>query len=108
MEKKPTLEELRIAREKLDEQIAAIEVEKKQEVITQVRALVSQAGLTVEDVFGHHGKKTKRHGAPALVKYRHPDGRTWTGVGRKPAWINEALARGESLETFAVSKKKPT
>lgn len=103
MEKTLKLEELRIAREKLDEQIAAIEAERKQEAIAQVQALVSQAGLTVEDVFGHGGKKVKRHNAPAPIKYRHPDGRTWTGVGRKPAWIKDA----SDLETFAVSRQKP-
>lgn len=102
MEKAPTLEELRIEREKLDKQIAAIEVEEKRKVLAQVRELVSKAGLTVEDVFGHGGKKAKRQGPAAPAKYRHPDGRTWTGIGRKPTWISEALASGKTLESFAV------
>lgn len=106
MEKAPTLEELRIEREKLDKQIAAIEVEEKRKILAQVHELVNKAGLTVEDVFGHGGNKNKAiriaKAVPAPAKYRHPDGRTWTGIGRKPAWITEALASGKPLESFAI------
>lgn len=102
MEKAPTLEELRIEREKLDKQIAAIEVEEKKKILAQVRELVSRAGLTAEDIFGHARKGKTASASPA--KYRHPDnpGLTWTGTGRKPKWLTEALASGKTLEAFAI------
>lgn len=97
-----TLEELRIERESLDKKIAAIEIEEKRKVIAQVREQVRNSGLTVDDVFGHV-KKGKRV-AVSPAKYRHPDnpGLTWTGVGRKPKWLTEALAGGKTLDAFAV------
>jgi DNA-binding protein H-NS len=36
------------------------------------------------------------------IKYRGPAGQAWSGVGRKPLWVAEALAAGRSLEDFAV------
>ncbi|WP_199258266.1 H-NS histone family protein [Paracoccus binzhouensis] len=41
--------------------------------------------------------------APA-AKYRHPENPalTWSGRGRKPGWIADALAAGKPLEDFAI------
>lgn len=102
MEKTQTLEELRIEREKLDKQIAAIETEEKRRILAQVRELVGKAGLSAEDIFGH-GKKGKRTSA-SPVKYQHPDdpSLTWSGVGRKPKWLTDAVASGKTLDAFAV------
>ncbi len=102
MEKALSLEELKREREKLNQQIEAIEVEEKRKVLAEVRALVKRAGLTAEDVFGQV-KKTKRSGG-GQIKYRHPDNAdlTWTGVGRKPKWLIDALASGKTLDSFAV------
>jgi DNA-binding protein H-NS len=44
-------------------------------------------------------KKAKRSGA---VKFRDEAGNTWTGVGRKPKWFEEALAAGKSPEELAA------
>jgi DNA-binding protein H-NS len=40
----------------------------------------------------------------AEPKYRHPENAelTWTGHGRKPGWIAEALEAGKSLDDFAI------
>ncbi|WP_407690599.1 H-NS histone family protein [Rhodophyticola porphyridii] len=47
------------------------------------------------------GNASRKVSAP---KYRHPDNPsiTWTGRGRRPTWINEALAAGKSLEDFEI------
>ena len=39
------------------------------------------------------------------AKYRNPDNPalTWSGRGKRPAWVNEALAAGKTLEDLAVS-----
>ena len=45
-----------------------------------------------------------RKRATSAPKYRHPENAeiTWSGRGRKPAWIAEALASGKSLDDFAI------
>ena len=41
--------------------------------------------------------------APAAPKYRGPNGETWGGGrGKRPHWVNEALAAGVDLETYRV------
>ncbi|MDO5532414.1 H-NS family nucleoid-associated regulatory protein [Sutterella sp.] len=39
-------------------------------------------------------------GTPADAKYVGPNGETWTGRGRRPAWLRELLAAGHGLEEF--------
>ena len=36
-------------------------------------------------------------------KYRLPDGKTWTGRGKQPVCIREALANGAKLEDFLIA-----
>jgi DNA-binding protein H-NS len=38
-----------------------------------------------------------------VVRYRDDLGNTWTGVGRKPRWFQEALAAGKKPEDMAAS-----
>jgi DNA-binding protein H-NS len=46
-------------------------------------------------------------GLPPAVKYVDPTDplRTWSGIGRKPAWVVEALNKGKTLEDLQT---KPT
>ena len=45
--------------------------------------------------------KGGRKGTKVAVKYR--DGvNTWTGRGKKPVWLRDAIAGGASLESFLV------
>ncbi len=62
------------------------------------------AGLTLEEVLG--SKRSKRGPrSPAKPKYQNPTNtsQTWTGVGRKPKWIIEAVDAGKSLESLLIS-----
>jgi DNA-binding protein H-NS len=42
------------------------------------------------------------------VKYQNPNDEleTWTGKGRKPNWLTEAIAKGKKLEDFEVKREK--
>lgn len=41
-------------------------------------------------------------GTPVPVKFRGPDDATWTGRGRMPRWLADAIGRGKAKEDFAV------
>jgi DNA-binding protein H-NS len=51
---------------------------------------------------GRKGTPSPQKGVKRRVKFRGPDGQAWSGVGRKPVWVVEALAAGRSLEEFAA------
>ena len=42
-------------------------------------------------------------------KYRNPDNpaETWSGKGKRPAWLEAALARGKTLESLQISDDRP-
>ena len=70
-------------------------------VIAEIRAKMKAFGLTAKDIGA--GRKRNSGAAKAVVKYRGPNGETWSGGrGRKPRWVTEALAKGKKIEDFAV------
>lgn len=80
--------------------IAAQEAKKREasDVIAEMKAKIELFGLTQKDLFGTQ-EKTKKAISPKVavtkgVTYRHPDGRTWSGHGRRPQWIIDAAPSG--------------
>ncbi len=46
------------------------------------------------------GKKAVSRKVP--VRYRDSAGNTWTGRGKRPGWLTQALANGKSMEDFLI------
>lgn len=86
----------------------AEEVRKKEiaEIIAEIKTKIQEYGITAADLgLGMAGKRaSKRAGSSsaAVVRYRGPEGQEWSGMGRQPAWIKQAIAEGKSKEDFAV------
>jgi DNA-binding protein H-NS len=83
--------------------------EKRQALKNQIESMVKEQGISLGELFPQTGKerglrKQKRKREDQTVKYRNPAEltQTWSGNGRKPAWLIEALATGKRLEDFAV------
>ncbi len=67
----------------------------------EFEAKLKAEGFTLDEVLGDAAKpvaKPKRKTMPP--KYAHPKKPelTWSGLGRKPAWLQELLDRGGALE----------
>ncbi|WP_031364490.1 H-NS histone family protein, partial [Caballeronia sordidicola] len=115
----PTLEQIKDKMKKLQEQAEKLIAKRAQSVLTDIRKLMEEHGLTTADIAAHSTGK-KRRGRPAgskpntaatrkvasssvvtgvkSPKYRHPKmGATWTGHGRAPAWIANAKDRSKFL-----------
>jgi DNA-binding protein H-NS len=79
-------------------------------VINQIKSLMAEHGLTVEDLGGKSnsagksgGKSSANAGRKVAPKFKNAaTGETWTGRGLKPKWIQKALAAGKKLEDFAI------
>ena len=80
---------------------------KKQEVAAQVRKLAQDNGLDISDLMAADkvkrikAKKTRGKVSP---KYINPANstETWTGRGRQPLWVADALMGGKSLEDLLI------
>ena len=75
-------------------------------VIAQIRDMMKQHGITAADLGGGRGRsKSATAGVKGEIRYANPaGGKGWTGKGRKPAWVVDALAQGGALSDFAISK----
>ncbi len=88
-----SLQDLIAQREALDKQIAETRRQEIAGAVKQVKALVTEYGLSAADVFpSSNGVKAMKTSAPArgkvAPKYRDPaTGNTWTGRGRTPLWL---------------------
>jgi DNA-binding protein H-NS len=83
--------------------------EKRRRLKEQIESMVKEQGISLAELFPQSGRdkrqrKDKRAGEGQTVKYHNPadPSQTWTGKGRKPAWLVEALASGKTLEDFTV------
>lgn len=66
------------------------------EVIIDIRQKMQTYGLTAHDLGLTVTPKPK---SASPIKYRGPNGETWTGGrGRKPDWILAAIKAGEDIE----------
>lgn len=76
----------------IEARIAEVLKAEKGGAIAKARELVQQFHLTQEDVFSA-GKRKTPAGA-GVAKYRDPStGATWTGRGKPPNWIKNAVDR---------------
>lgn len=74
--------------------------EEVQKARDQILAIAKDAGVSVEELVGTTAKKVEKgKGQKARPQYQNPEesSQTWTGRGRKPRWITEALANGKNL-----------
>ncbi|HEX7816211.1 H-NS histone family protein [Dyella sp.] len=95
--------------ERAQAQISSTKKDRLSDARRKIQAILTQYHVTLEELFSRHDERapTSRPALPA--KYRNPSDplQTWSGVGRKPRWVVEALKqRGVSLEQFLV--KAPT
>lgn len=92
----------------IDKQIQDARRSEQAGVLNQIKALMSQHGLTVEDLgtkTGASPKKSANAGKKVAAKYRNPStGETWTGRGLQPKWLKAAVVTGQRLEDFAIER----
>lgn len=88
--------------ERVDIAIAERRAEEAKSVKEQLEALAQESGFNLSELVG--GKKQRGRKGVVVVKYRNPKdaSQTWSGRGRKPNWLVEALKKGAKIESFAV------
>ena len=95
----PDLNNLLDQQAELAKQIDTLKKTNRKNAIEQVKSLMSQYDITVEDL----AKKTSSAaGTKVPPKWQDPvSGATWTGRGKKPLFIREAEANG-TLENCRI------
>ena len=84
-----SLDELKALQRDVKKAIDGYEDRRRKEALSAVTKAAKEAGYSLEELVG--GKEN-----PEL---------TWSGRGRRPAWISEGLEQGKSLEDFRIGKR---
>lgn len=86
------------------------ERERRRAVIKQVRELISAHNFKMEELLTPRPKRAargegRRAASKSPAKYRNPANpqQTWTGKGRKPGWMLNAIENGVSLEAMIIA-----
>jgi DNA-binding protein H-NS len=92
----------------LERQIAALQAQEKAAALQRVRALMSEFGISADQLMPKSKSKTPRikpsdrAGRKSNAVYRDPaSAATWGGHGRRPAWVVQWLAQGRRLDELA-------
>lgn len=97
---KLSLDELKQLRKDVDAAIASYKDREKAKARAALEEKAREFGFSLDEVVGKKSRRSK----PA-AKYRNPDdaSQTWSGRGRRPKWLEEALAKGANMEDFLIS-----
>lgn len=71
-----------------------------QDAYRQFQEIAKAAGVSVEEIV-KAGKAVKNK-RPAKYKNPADASQTWSGQGRKPAWLEAELKKGKKLEDFLI------
>jgi DNA-binding protein H-NS len=98
-----SLKELKQLHKDVEAAIAEFKDREKRKVVAEVEAFARERGVSPSELAEMLGGRKARKTVGA-AKYANPadPSQTWTGRGRKPAWVIEALAAGKSMDSMAI------
>ena len=97
-----TPQELRVIRDLAEQMRQGKLEEAKAALLEDMRGKASELGLTLNDVFPTRRARKSKTAPP--VKYRSPDGETWSGRGHAPLWLRQLELQGHNREEYKVSE----
>ena len=85
---------------RVEEAISEKRVADAQATKEQLRQMAEKAGFDIRELYGKRGSPK----GTGVAKYRNPKdaSQTWTGRGRKPNWLVDAVKKGAKIDSFAI------
>ncbi|MHA6344983.1 H-NS histone family protein [Roseivivax sp. CAU 1761] len=92
-------DELKRLKADVDRALKTIDTRRRAEAKRAAEVAAKEYGFSLDDLIGSDGKAGK-----GIPRYRNPAApdQTWTGRGRKPNWVIEALDNGKSLDDLKI------
>ena len=95
---KLSLDELKDLKKDVELAIRGFEKRRKKEALVAAQKAVQEHGFSLEDILS---EKSASKGIPKYANPSDPN-QTWTGRGRQPGWVKEALEQGKSIDDLAI------
>ncbi|MGV6805182.1 MAG: H-NS histone family protein [Ruegeria sp.] len=101
LEKKSRKELLEL-RDQVDKALENAEIRERQEALKAAEQAAAAYGYSLAELSVQPARSTK--GTKTKAKYRNPadQSQTWTGRGRKPKWVHEALKSGADISELEI------
>jgi DNA-binding protein H-NS len=97
-----TAQELRSIRDTAEKKSQSKLKDAKAAVLEEMKGKLSALGLTLNDVIP--SQRPRKSKTPVSVKYRSPDGETWSGRGHAPLWMRQLELQGHKREEYSVTE----
>ncbi len=96
--------ELKELAKQIEKRVVEVEKETLKTALKEMHAIADKLGVSFEAVIAMHRGKDRKSTKKSTAKNVNPDNRsqTWTGRGRQPLWIKEALNAGKSIDDLRV------
>lgn len=92
-------EDLKQLKADVEKALKTIDTRRKTEAKKAAEHAAKEYGFSLDELLGGSGKGPKS--APKYANPANPD-QTWTGRGRKPNWVLDALKNGKSLDDMLI------
>ena len=107
-----TYQQLQKQIEALKEKAEQIKRGELKEVVAKIKVAIAAYGISQQDLYGPGSASASKKQAgvrakPTIAKYSDGKGNTWVGLGKRPRWLQEALASGRKLEDFLGGTGSP-
>ncbi len=99
---KMSRKELLKLRDDVEKALINAEKRERQEALKAAEKAAAEFGFSLSELSGDAPRATK--GRKAKAKYRNPaePQQTWTGRGRKPQWLHDALKAGADISDLEI------
>ncbi len=99
--KSSSIEQLQTLIIRAEEEIEHKKVDEIESTRNEWLAKATQLGMQPEEILQYSSRRRKSTGKPRYRNPANPD-QTWTGHGKKPGWLKQAVERGANQETFRI------
>lgn len=89
---------------KASQQQVKLKRERRDEVKAKLTKIARDEGFSIEELFGSRRARSSRAGTKVPPKFRNPADttQTWSGRGKRPRWLADALAKGRKEKDFLI------
>ena len=97
-------QELVKLRNEVEKAISSLAERERRRALDAAEKAAAEHGFSLADLAAMSSGKGRGRKSTAAAKYRNPEdaNQTWSGRGRRPDWVNAALAAGASLGDLAI------
>lgn len=96
-------EELKKLIREAEKALKTIETRRLTQAKKAAESAAKEYGFSLDELLGGAPAKGKK-ATKGVAQYQNPENpeQTWTGKGRKPNWVIEALASGKTMEDLQI------